>query len=51
MKKMLRTSKRVMRKCAEVFKKIWGNSGDGLESCEKNFKKFSENIKKLRRKF
>ncbi len=43
--------KNFMIKCAEVSKKIWGNSGESLKSCGENFKKFSETIKKLWEKF
>ncbi len=40
-----------MRKCAEVLKKIWGNSGESSGSWEENFKKLSEHIKTVWRKF
>ncbi len=46
-KKILRN----MRKCTEVLNKIWGNLGESLGSCKENFEKFSENIKKLWKKF
>ncbi len=44
MKEILRSLKKYVRKCAEVLKKIWGNSGENLGSCTENFKKFSETI-------
>ncbi len=44
-------SRRNSRKCAEVLKKIWGYSEESLGSWGENFKKFSEKIKKLLRKF
>ncbi len=35
----------------ERFEENFKKSRESLENCGENFKKFSENIKKLRRKF